>query len=145
MPCRLPLHLEISDGYTTIFFTEGLLYVLETTRCHCACWLHKASSSHRCWKWSLVEGRISGQQRAMLFHREFLTTLTARARPANSSKWKNSKKLANPKFTKSRPDVRYNHTWHNKWEKLFHSPNVPVLTFAGFQELLPVTTAHWLL
>lgn len=42
-------------------------------------------------------------------------------------------------------DVRYNLSWHNKWEKLFHSLNVPILNRVRVQEMLAVSTAHWLL
>lgn len=42
-------------------------------------------------------------------------------------------------------DVRYNLSWHNKWEKLFHSLNVPILNRVQVQEMLAVSTAHWLL
>lgn len=74
------------------------------------------------------EVQTSGQQRAALFLAEFLTRLKAWTQPSPRAQSGKSQTNWQTQSSQSHSsDMRYNHPWHNKWEKLFHSLNVPVL------------------
>lgn len=107
---------------------KGIL--LETNRFHRACWVwgpdvwqterkpQSAVRLHHCSKRGAVEVRLSVQQRAVSLHTEFLTSLNAGPQPADSPKWKTQTAWWAQSWLSHTSDVRHNHSWDNKWEKI---------------------------